>query len=415
MCFLTCAHGAPLVFPDFTVPAASEYLQGQALAFQDQAGAGAESYFLLARLQNRLGRPDDAKRLGRQALMCDPNRADINSFLGKVFLEEGRFEDAVSCFHKALEIDPKSAGDYRRLGMVLEQMGDHEGARKTLSTAVDLTPTDAAAQLMLGRVLVDERQFSDAINHLRTACRLDETSENAFYVLSQAQAKIGDKIAAAATLKTFLRLRERAKASLAAQDADYDNEKEMRRIAAGFHTDAAAFFFQHGRQDLAEAHLKQAARVNPDEVKSHETLAAFYLKTGALGSAKEEYENLTRLRPKQAVYRVRLGLVLVRLKDEAGAAEELKQALELDPNQLDALDNLARLCLGARRDLPEAVILCRRSVTLQPTAANYDLLAQACYLNGQNGDARAASDQAARLEPGNAVYREHRQRFGETR
>jgi predicted Zn-dependent protease len=119
----------------------------------------------------------------------------------------------------------------------------------------------------------------------------------------------------------------------------------MRHVTAGFHVDAADFFFEHGRKDLAEAHLKQATQVAPAEVQACEILAQLYLK--------------------------------------------------------------------GRRELPEALALCRRCVSLQPTAAHYDLLAQACSLNGHSDEARDASAQAVRLDPNKAVYLEHYRRFNE--
>jgi tetratricopeptide (TPR) repeat protein len=416
LAFGQCARVAagPVVFPEFTASSAQSYLRTQASEFQSEAGAGAETYFLLARLQNRMGHQDDAERLARQALACDPKRADIHSFLGKLFLGQGRFEEAANSFRKSLELDPKAAGDYRRLGMVLDQLGDYEGARNAFSTGIGLAPADAAAQLMLGRLLLDHGDIHEAITHLEAACQLDPASENAFYVLSQAQAKIGDQTAARETLKTFQRLRETAKQALAAQDAGYDNEAEMRQVAAGFHMDAAAFFFRRGRQDLTQAHLKQAALVAPKDLEVYETLAAFSLNTGDLPAAREAYENLTRLRPAHAIYRVRLGILLARLKDNPAAVVELKRALELDPNQLDALNSLARIYLHTHQELPDALALCRRSVSLQPDAANYDLLAQACFVTGQIEEARAASAHAVELDPGNAVYREHHQRFNQT-
>jgi tetratricopeptide (TPR) repeat protein len=341
--FCWCACGETIVFPEFTVPAAQSYLQAQSSSFQSQAGAGAESCFVLARLQNNLGHQDEAERLARQALGFDPNHADIHSFLGRIFLGEGRLEDAAASFRKALELDPKVSGNYRRLGMVLDQLGDHDGARKAFSACLELAPNDATAQLMLGRLLLDQGDPADAIGHLKKACELDGTSVNAFYVLSQAQNKIGDKEAARQTLNTFQQLRVGDKASLIAQDALYDNDKQMRHVAEQFHMDAADFFFEHGRQDLAESHLKQAIVVAPGEIQACEILARIYIR--------------------------------------------------------------------GRRELPEALELSRRCVTLQPTAANYDLVAQACYLNGQSDEARAASAQAVRLDPGNAAYLEHNRRL----
>ncbi len=339
------ARSETIVFPEFTVATAQTYLETQSLAFQGRAGAGADTYFLLARLQNHLGHQDEAERLARQALGLDAKRADIDSFLGRILLGDGRLEDAADCFRKSLEIDPKAAGDDRRLGMVLDQLGDHAGARKAISAAVGLAPRDATAQLMLGRLLLDQGDAAGAVGHLEQACKLDGTSVNAFYVLSQAQAQIGDKAASEETLKTFQRLRVGDKENLVAQDANYDNEKEMRRLTARFHTDAADYFFERGREDLAEAHLKQATVVAPDDVQAY---------------------------------------VL-----------------------------LARLLLRERKELPEALSLGRRCVALQPSAANYDLLAQVSALNGQSDEARDASAQAVRLAPANPAYIDHNRRFSQ--
>jgi tetratricopeptide (TPR) repeat protein len=343
--FGSLARSETIVFPEFTVPTAQTYLVAQSAAFESRAGAGADTYFLLARLQNHLGHQDAAERLARQALGFDSRRADIHSFLGRIFLGDGRLEEAADCFRKSLALDPKAAGDHRRLGMVLDQLGDHEGARKALSAAIDLTPTDATAQLMLGRLLLDQGKAVEAISHLEQACKLDGTLINAFYVLSQAQGQVGDKGAAAESLKSFQRLRVGEKENLVTQDARYDDDKEMRRLAARFHTDVADYFFERGREDLAEAHLKQAVHVAPDDAQAYILLARIYL--------------------------------------------------------------------NARRELPHALELCRRCVTLQPSPANFDLLAQVCFLNGRSDEARDASAQAVRLDPRNPVYADHARRFSQ--
>src|SRR5208283_1006465 len=75
--------------PEFKPASAGTYLEEQSSLFQNQAGSGAEACFVLARLQNRLGHQDQAERLARRALESDPKRAEIHSFLGRMFLAEG--------------------------------------------------------------------------------------------------------------------------------------------------------------------------------------------------------------------------------------------------------------------------------------------------------------------------------------
>ena len=409
--FVCRAWGAPVAFPEFSVESAQHYLEIVTPAFQAQAGDTAETFFILARLQNRSGHQDEAERLARRATERDPHRADIQSFLGELFIQQDRLQEAAQCLRQAIKLDPKRAADHRKLGMVLDRLGDRAGAREEFTAGIRLTPADATAELLLGRLLLDEKQPAEAAAHLTKACQLDPASANAFYVLSQAQAQLGEEDAAQKNLKTFQQLKQKEKQSLAADDTAYDDRKVMRSVAAGFHTDAGTFFLQQGRADLAEAHLRQAMRINPDDTQPCEKLAPYYLRTGALPSAREMYENLTRLRPQQAAYHVNLGTVLLRLKEYPAAAEELKRALELDPKQPEALNNLTRFYLGARRDLPGAMALCRRLIDIEPTAVNYDLLAQVCHANGQTNEARAASAQAVERDPNNPIYRERQRRL----
>jgi Flp pilus assembly protein TadD len=91
----------------------------------------------------------------------------------------------------------------------------------------------------------------------------------------------------------------------------------------------------------------------------------------------------------------------------------LRRALELDPAQPAALNNLARHYLGARREPAEALDLAQRLADVQPTAASYDLLGWALYVNGRTNEARTAAARAVELDPANRVYRERLERLGQ--
>jgi tetratricopeptide (TPR) repeat protein len=411
--FSCCAWADPIAFPEFKVETARDYLLAVSQALQAQGGTNADLGFMQARLLTRLGRHDEAEQSARRALAQDPNRADIQSFLADLFIRQDRLADAAVCLRQALQLDPNLAGGYRRLGMVLDNLGNHEEARQTFETGLRLNPQDATGQLLLGRLLLDQGQTKEAAVHLEAACQVDPESANAFYVLSQAQAKLGNREAAQATRKTFETLKEKEKAALDAENAAYDDEKAMRTLASGFHLDAASYYLQQQALPLAEAHLRQAVIVAPQDPRAREMLAAFYMRSGQMQAARAASEDLVRLWPKQVSYRVNFGTLLLQLKDFPAAVGELKQALELDPKQPEALNNLVRFDLGTRRDLPGALVLCRRLVDVQPTSANYDLLGWALYVNGQTKEALAASARAVELEPTNTVYREHHRRLSQ--
>jgi tetratricopeptide (TPR) repeat protein len=370
-----------------------------------------ETWVIQARLASQLGRNDEAERLARRGLEADPRRADIQVFLADLLIRQDRLEDAAQCLRTAVALRPEIGGGYSRLGMVLDRLGDREGARKALEMAIQHMPSDATAFLVLGRLLLDQDRTGDALLHLEKARQLDPKLSGAYYALSQAQSRLGAAEAARDSMNKFLELKRVEKAELDAQNTDYDDEKFMRVLAAGFHTEVAGFFVRRQQAAVAEAHLRQALRIAPQETRGYEVLAAFLVQAGRPAESRELYEALVRLKPRQAGYHLSLGTVLLQLDDHPAGVEELKRALELDPKQPEALANLARFYLNSRRELPEALNLCRRLVGSQPTAASYDLLGWACYANGLTNEARAAAGQAVERDPTNTVYRERLQRL----
>lgn len=405
--------GEPTAFPEFTAATARDYLHGIAQAVEARDGEQADICFSLARLKSQMGEKEEAERLARHALEREPRRAEIQAFLAEILILQDRMEEAAQLLRQALAQKPDLPGGCRRLGMVLDRLGHRVEARTNFEAAVQFAPDDATARLVLGRWLLDQGQVKEALTQLSKAGELDPRLSGAFYALSQAQNRLGDRAAAQVSLRTFQQLKQKEKADLDARNTGYDDERFMRGLAADFHTDVAGFLLRHKQPDLAEAHLRQAIRLAPQLAAGSEMLAMLLLKTGRLTEARGVFETLVQLQPKQAGYRANLGTLLLQLKLDTAAVENLKQALELDPKQPQALNNLARYYLGARQNPLEALNLARRLVELQPTAANYDLLGWASYANGLTNEARTAAAQAVTLEPSNSAYQERYRRISQ--
>ena len=143
-------------------------------------------------------------------------------------------------------------------------------------------------------------QVKEASTQLEQACQLDPQSANALYALFEAQNRLGNRAAAQKTLGIFQELKRQEKAALDADNAAYDNDQTMRAMAAGFHLDAAVLLLQKQKLDLAEAHLRQAIRINPQTLPAREWLAKVYLQNRQLTQAQTVYQELVRLDPKRA-------------------------------------------------------------------------------------------------------------------
>jgi tetratricopeptide (TPR) repeat protein len=315
-------------------------------------------------------------------------------------------EEAMLLFRQALELRPESAAIYRRLGMVLDRLGDRQGAEVAFEAALRVAPNDATARLLLGRLLLDQNQARAAELHLARAFQLDPKLANAVYLLSQAQNRLGKTANAHASLATFQKIKAEEKAEADTRNTSYNDERFMRALAAGFHLETATLCLQQRQFALAEAHLGQAVLIDPKEPLGFEMLAGLRVQAGRLSEAKPLWEALIALAPREVRHHVNLGTLLLQLQDEAAAVPELQRALELDRNQPEALNNLARAYLSSGRKLPEALELCRRLVELHPTVANYELLSRALFANQKTNEARAASAAARARAPENAAGRE---------
>jgi len=397
-------------WPEFRPDNSREYLTNiiqivQVQTVTTNATHSPEACFAQARVRSQLGEKEAAERWARRSLDHASNRVDIQLFLADLLVRQDRMEEAAQVLRQALAAKPDSAGGQRQLGGVLDRLGDREGACKAFEAAVQQAPRDATARLLLGRLLLDTGRPREAVANLQEACRLNPGLSGAFYALSEALGQLGDDEGARTSMQTFQRLKQREKAELDAQNLAYDDRKFMTALATGFHVEAATILLAQKQVDLAEANLRQALRISPDEPQAHEALATLLRQTGRLTEARTCYESLVRLNPNQAASHLNLGTLLLELKDYPAAVQSLERALAIDPKQPQALGNLARFHLSARRDLPKALELTRRLVEVRPVAANYDLLGWAYFANGQTNEARAAARQAVDLEPTNAGYR----------
>jgi predicted Zn-dependent protease len=70
----------------------------------------------------------------------------------------------------------------------------------------------------------------------------------------------------------------------------------------------------------------------PGEPDFGDTLGSIYLKRGLKDSALQVFQNLTRQNPKNPTFRYHLGMALLATGDNAGAKNELNEALIHQPS-----------------------------------------------------------------------------------
>ncbi len=130
-----------------------------------------------------------------------------------------------------------------------------------------------------------------------------------------------------------------------------------------------------------------AIAANPDDVAAHRLLARIYLRQASdtrnnrldanmLRQSIEEYKTVTRLDPQDVDSWVLLGRLLNAIEDRDGAEEAFQKALDVEPDNEDALVGMASVYLD-RGDNAKAAELYKKAADQNPSAAALERLASA--------------------------------------
>jgi tetratricopeptide (TPR) repeat protein len=128
----------------------------------------------------------------------------------------------------------------------------------------------------------------------------------------------------------------------------------------------------------------------------HNDLGVFLERTGKLPGAAGHYRRAAELAPTNSYYLMNLGNTLMKQTLAAEAATAFRQAIQVEPANADAMNNLADAYVALNANLDEAVTLCERAVALQPGRRAYylDTLGHVLLKQGRVADASKAFDQA---------------------
>ena len=148
--------------------------------------------------------------------------------------------------------------------------------------------------------------------------------------------------------------------------------------------------------------------------EEHNDLGVFFERAGELASATQQYIAATQMRPENSYFRMNLCNALRMEHRLAGAAKAFARAVEIDPQNADAMNNLAYTYCEMGENLDAAVKLCERAVELFPARKAYffDTLGTVYLKQGKRKEAVAAFGSALaattdREQSLRAAIREH--------
>lgn len=382
----------------------------------------------------------------------DPEVAALN---GIMLLEQGKAAEAVSALQEAVKNSPKDAYTFFWLGKAALDKGDTELAERSFRQAAELNPSAVESQQELARIAGmrgDIALLSDVSNKTIAAApgfeggyvwrAIVEMSRNA---PDKAEADLNIAIGIAprspqACLELakvrFAQDRPREGAALLEQVLEYDPnsipamqllvsydlsqhqpDKALDRLNAeiaknpgssSLYDLLAQVQIQSKNLDQASASVQKAIRLDSQDGEAVMLFAQIQALRGQTATAVETWEHWSNAHPRDAGAMAILGALEESRGNRTQAEADYRKALQIEPQQPIAANNLAYLMLQNGGNVDEALSLAltaRRSMSNSPDAA--DTLAWAYYYKGFYAFARDLLEDAVKTDPTSAEMQYH--------
>jgi Flp pilus assembly protein TadD len=293
---------------------------------------------------------DRATESLKEAERRNPDVAALHRMAGLLQGNAGRYEAAMTEYHRAIELEPNNSDAYRRLGMVYERSNRLDEALAAYRRAVELEPQYYRNHQALGSLHNTLANYSEAVRHFENTVRLAPDEPVAHFALAAAYSKSGRFAEAEKELRSSIRLKETPNA---------------------LHTLGVVLIYQE-RDREAVSFFQRVLGTWPERYLSWMTLGMAYRRGNLLALSYranrrglELAEKELARDPRNGTTRSYMAYMCARLGDRRRAESEIAQALQLSPNDADALWAAAMTyeALGRRertlavmRDSPQEVL-----------------------------------------------------------
>jgi tetratricopeptide (TPR) repeat protein len=324
-------------------------------------GHFAQAIYELGLLKYRQRQFAEAARSFKELVKDDPRYAEGLFYLGLAAYSQGQVSEAADAFGRLAEVMPL-AEVLNNAGALLVAKGDAARGLPLLERAAAAAPQDAAMRFNYGYALWRGHRFGDAVAHLQAVVAANPRDGEAQYLLAKSLAASGKTIEATQADQEA----RRTLGNYAKWEVAPDKIPLLTRIKFDFNR-AAFYRLERGTQAGAASAPKPQARLaqqgldrarelvaaKKDEealaelqrlLAADATLAEAHLlraqvihRRGDVDQALSAYATATHWNPRLVAAHVALGQIYLARGDRLRALTHSRQALEIDPQDRDAV------------------------------------------------------------------------------
>lgn len=308
-----------------------------------------------------------------------PERAPVWSNLGIVLAALERHEEARDCLQRALQMQPGNPTGHYKLGQIHEHLGTLEEAAKCYLAAVAEDPFYLNAWNSLADLSLQAGELDLVEQYLQPALEIDPNDPPANFLLG----------------------------NLLRRQSDFDGAARHLSISYNATGDPACgnnlanVMSQQDRVDEAIELLQALLQSHPDHTLAWNTLGGQFLRQERFQEARDAMARALALDSDFHGARHSLARCLKFMRDFEGAKVQFIQLLELDPENVVAMKDMA--FLWEYLEEPDAAMALReKALALAPRDAGM-MADHANHLHGlrRYDEALAFAERALRLEPKN--------------
>ncbi len=312
----------------------------------------AMAYTRLAMTSYETDRYDEFESALGLAMEIDPELPEMLHFMGKMNLDQERHYDAGRIFGKLVELEPHNVQNLLALAMCLYRGGQTEAAQDTYERALQLEPENEIAQTNLLAI-----KQGDSLTETKTEAQESE-SQPLSELLQEAQAALEQKEPqrAIALLENMLSQQPSEVALLTALGNLYFSEGQLEEALEYFRRNsdlqpnevavqlqAATTALLVKDYETFEIYMERSLELEPENSHGLKLLATANFRAKQYKEAADLYRQALPDLPEDIEIILALGVCFHNLNDKDTSEDCFKRALEIDPNNTVAAENLKAL------------------------------------------------------------------------
>lgn len=274
-----------------------------------------------------------------KAVALKPDVAEFHYRLGLALLESERYEEALVSLNAAVQRAPQQRGWMLPLAKALHRAGQPEKAVAAIRDFVS-GPPPTRQELATARALMDS--MTDPFARIPQAARATfETGLNELYQRDQPQAAIISFETVAkdhpdlGVVHSLLGLSHQRLGDAGRALDEFKRAIELSPNDGKNHLYLAGLFSSHQRPETAREHLQKAIALHPLLDDAYAQLGDLALERRDLPAAEQAFRTWVAIAPDSLNARGKLALVYQQQGDWPGAENQLKAALEKEPENME--------------------------------------------------------------------------------